>query len=1422
MKTAIRPLIILGMIAVALHCKSTASYKLYLVEEDQIGFTPSTFLQVKESITEVRPHTSDSFIHIDPFAQLIHKPGKPRTMAYLGPDQSRSIKGEISDSIRYRLDQKNLSAAKFKQCLGILRINFTEEYYLVDLFNWVPFGPTYMLAERTIWIAETDLIIRSFVILDELIYYAGVSISKGTIVFCKKKHRENEDVMIPVCYTIESENKISHEEYETVDVQVSAFKNKADRSIIIIYVKNSRDENFQSTFFLFMNEEFRSLKIPVEEFIIGKVQIVNYNFDRDIINALVLNTKSGYSDLIELRISHGYLDVGALRKGLIKSHVQNFDSSSQTIAIYEYDNTDFRVRILLLNVSNMEYQTLYIPKQKKIIKTEFAGNFVLIQTMNVDYVNELYILDIETKTLYKNKSVIIRMTDIWYLVADDQSHMLYIFKGDSFDIQVYEINTLMFDKFRVKEYVDQKKGFVTYYREDEKMLNFQITPVQFKYSKAPSHSEITFNPRYETLRKEDIFGNDVNVISSDLLYLQEVKIDYDPSQFNDCTISRFMFNDKYSIYICQNKKLIMINESFWNGLSMTEIKLHYQFHFQYFDTNEIKGFRYFFNDYLVILLNSGEMRILKLDVIDLNIPYEEKYFVNTDLVDKCDNSNYSYQGVICEEDEKYVFYSLNVDNGRFFVEKLVEIHKDKVFKKLIFNSYYRANSIYTFYQHSKANQFSLIIYQGNFVESKFANFPFENEINDDVEIHYLGFSALLFILNKKDRLNLYVLHRFSYLKMPFDGFITDYKDFIKVVSSQNDGYFFIIYRSTTNQIKAIAYKIIFDGRKRLGKSFVLDENNCNEISFAYKVHARKGFAFYYSCSDKESTSKLKVWEFLPNGPYIVLDKGKRYVELEFNKNKITYKLNPIVLTKNPVLKFSDYLVREKSDKEGYLELLLEKEKIIQLKGGIRTISIAPKINGIEFIDRIHLIKEEELISDLNTLKPTMRAEIEIVDENPFFNFGSYMYSQKRLEQNNNFFACQKIRVTYAELEYEDDLRLLYLCRNRRSFSYYITDLSHITIKLDSRFMEPNQAYERPFLINVKNFLYFFVTYKGSMVLRGIKIDYARSSSVLLFSHAFNLDPYPHRRSYLSTYFIFYQESSNSIILIMHNGNSGSIQFKKLIIQEFAFDVSNDFSLSFYESTKVIFDKIWYFKRKSRTLGFLGVSNFYIYEVRLYQQGGWKYKIESKYINYLTDSEHEVIMDQNSDYFGIMNFRSEQRPNIYIYEKDRFTATNHLFYVIDRYNLSTKNYHILNYAFIKNGTTKVSSIVVIYLEQILRDGITYKYLRSKQFEISQFKLRLRPQMLSYNQKITFEVEHLDQEESREMIEQYTIQLIINENLGLFALKILSTVAACAFIALNITVCFVFSSNQKLQEEIDYIKQLQQQGDVAPILNNQEQR
>jgi hypothetical protein len=1420
MKAIIRSLAILAIILAVQSSKSVAIFKVYLTEHDEVGFSPSTFLQVKESITEVRPHADSDFIQFKPFVQMKDLLENSRKLE-MDLDRTSKFSQSFTGILpQLRMENLNRSAAKFRDLLGILRLHPTDDYYIVDIFSIELKNGKHFTSEKSFKIADSDLIIRSFVILDDFIYYAGVSISKATIIFCKKAYSESEKDILPVCYTVESQVRVSTEEYSTVDVQVSAFRNKANRSIVIIYIKNSREEYFQNTFWLFIKEEFRSLRIPVDEFIIGKVQIVNYNFDRDIINALVLNSKSGYSDLVELRLSHGYLDVGALRQSLIKSHVQNFDSNSHTIIIYEYDTSQFQVRINILHVENIESHTLHIPKQKRIIKTEFAGTFVLIQTMNLDYVNELYILDTNTKTLYKNNRLIIRMTDIWYLIADKQSHFIYLFSGDN-NIKIFELNDLMFDTFRVIEKDSSNKGYITYSREDQKLLRFQVTAINFNTTSIASTTDITFNPRYETVHKEEVYGNDVKIKSPHVLYFNEVKIDYDPLEFKDCKITRFMNNYVYSIYVCDNKSIILVNESFWNGLSMTEVRKHYRFYFRFFDTNEIKDYRYFFDEYLVILLKNGQMRILKLSVIDQKIPYDRKYIVSNDLVEKCDKVIFANQGIRCEERDRYVYYIMNIDNERFYLDKIAEIKKEIVYKNTTFNSYYRANNYYCLNKNEKTSQISLISFQSGRVETRHTNFPFKDKITDDISVHWIGFTTILFILNKKTNMELYVLFRYSYLKMPFGEFIDDYKEFIKISPSHVDGYFFIIYRSTANKIKGISYKAVFDSRKRLIKSFVLDENDCKKVVFSFRPQNSKDFALYYSCADLESISKLKVFEFIPNGPFIILDNTKRFLEVDYQGIKTLYKLNPIVLSKNPELKFTDFLVKERSDKGGYVELELEKEKIIQLKGGVRSITVVPKIEGVEFIDRIHLIKEEELISNINSLKPSMQADIQIVEENPFFNFGSYIYSQKRLEQNNNFFDCQKIMVTHAEYDLEKELQLLYFCRNRRTYLYYITDLSHITIKLDAKFAEPNQSYDRPYIINVKNFIYFFMTHKGSTVLRGIKIDYSGSNSSVVLSHGFNLAPFNYRRSFLGTYFVYYQEISNSIILFLHNVGTASIEVKKMSLQEFSFDISSENHISIFESVKIRFDTITFFQR-SNIIWFLGVNNFYIYEIKLYQENSWKYKIESKYINYLTDSEHEVIMDKNADYLAVMNFRSEQRPNIYIFQKDRFASTNNLFYVIDRHDFTTKNYHILNFALQKNSTTKVTSILIIYLEQMQRDGITYKYLRSKQFMISEFKLRLRPHMLSYNQKITFEIEHIEAQESGAVVEHHTIQLILNENLGLFALKILVTVAACAFVALNITVCFVFSSNQKLQEEIDHIKQLQQHEDVAPILNNQEQR
>ena len=96
-------------------------------------------------------------------------------------------------------------------------------------------------------------------------------------------------------------------------------------------------------------------------------------------------------------------------------------------------------------------------------------------------------------------------------------------------------------------------------------------------------------------------------------------------------------------------------------------------------------------------------------------------------------------------------------------------------------------------------------------------------------------------------------------------------------------------------------------------------------------------------------------------------------------------------------------------------------------------------------------------------------------------------------------------------------------------------------------------------------------------MRVVKIDYTRNVSTVLESEAFILEEFPDQRGDMESCFVGFEKESHTFFVLYHTFNSGKLHFKKFLIEEFDFDISQDISIEIFDPSKIDFDTAFFFK-----------------------------------------------------------------------------------------------------------------------------------------------------------------------------------------------------------------------------------------------------
>ncbi len=138
-------------------------------------------------------------------------------------------------------------------------------------------------------------------------------------------------------------------------------------------------------FMLIIDDDFIWYKIPIRNFKIDDMYIVDYNYDMDLVNLVIVNQTEYGKRVIKARIKHKQLEISSLKNGIIKNQVDAF-AYSKNYSMFFLTIDSFFGNLLIHHVFLADQSENYytVENQTKIISVLVNEDILLITTLN-DY-----------------------------------------------------------------------------------------------------------------------------------------------------------------------------------------------------------------------------------------------------------------------------------------------------------------------------------------------------------------------------------------------------------------------------------------------------------------------------------------------------------------------------------------------------------------------------------------------------------------------------------------------------------------------------------------------------------------------------------------------------------------------------------------------------------------------------------------------------------------------------------------------------------------------------------------------------------------------------------------------------------------------------------------------------------------------------
>ena len=1252
-----------------------------------------------------------------------------------------------------------------------------------------------ILKNRIYQFVDPSFVCDEILMDEEHIYSSCISKRDRSIQLCTKNYKKNT---LSSCRFFNVDFEIKEQQLGNSQLGIEIFTNNDGIKLFFIFFRRSLVIEFQNKLLLVTNDSYKVLEIPIKDFIIDTVKVVSYRKETEIISCLISNLHGELIEVYSLKIQSGIIDKNYLAQGLIKDNLIGFNSFGNLVIFYEEDIEANLILLTELNLDTLTDRVIKIEKQQKILRTDLGHNLAIIQTRNNNFMKSIFFYDISTERIFE---IDLKLQDHekWSIISIYQKNVFFIFDEKNLNFNIYLVSSVRSIIIKNPKENRLENAYIVFKVRDKPVLNLNLHYINFEDIWVPPSVRYYVVKGKKNLVKITGIMNDMVITSkngNEIDYFGQLETDFFDSKNYNCDYTKVFFENDLLVFFCRDNKILLYSHIELTTKKISLIKPR-TYTTNLDDLQKIKTIRFYYNHLLLII--DSDLNLSGVIIDKNNLKDETLNFVTINLKIDYDLCKWNQQGLVCYKDEDVYHVSIEYQKGFISLTTNSHVNLKKIAgsKYNFFNSYFNKSFYYILKKDEFFDEYNFrkATNGNNVIIESYDKFLYP--LNEKTEILYITYETYLIITKRVTELELFILHSNNRLKLPVENYIKDFKEVIMINNFPIEHLVVIFYRTNQNTVRALLYKATLEANNRLIKEFLVDEGYCKKpiaYSRSYGVH---DFLISYCCSD-EGKNDFKIFRYNTNGPVLIVGKDQEYDELTFGGGDMKSVFNFIVNTKGTSLEVSGTNVIIGKNKKKIMLFDLEKENIF-IEGDHFNTKTLELPNGVTILKRVNKISELELENTNISKRPYFNIETGYLDDRLMVIFGDYIYSNKKKEFNNSYTDCVHVFPSSVMLKDRNFFSKIFICRKRDNFIYYLTNLDDFNFEIDSNYISANINVINPFLVKHKNMIYVIFTYSlNCRILKILKLSYGGPEDTQLI---FSSDVYPdiyHRKFVgFESYFPYYDEVSNSILIIMHPRYSSEFMILKFNLKENKVDAKDVSYIEFHEGRKVNMYRVYYFEENKNFRAFVTTS-YYIYELQLEFEYEWKLRIVNKFFNYFGNSKGDEKITFNKEYLAITSKTKENKINILIWKRTSKEKIKPIYSTIGLSEINSYDYLISRISLDHFSENNILS--VIFYEERNNEFEEYKSLKLVSFEISTLRLKLDLEEMKYKETLKLRFNTFDYKD-----QDVVISITLKENFKVILFSIAFLVLFALLILLWGLIVIVKIKNKELREELESMEE-----------------
>lgn len=658
------------------------------------------------------------------------------------------------------------------------------------------------------------------------------------------------------------------------------------------------------------------------------------------------------------------------------------------------------------------------------------------------------------------------------------------------------------------------------------------------------------------------------------------------------------------------------------------------------------------------------------------------------------------------------------------------------------------------------------------------------------------------IVIHKDSIEVWVTNYFRVMRFPDKEYLVDFKEYLFTQVIENSGIFLIVYRTQSNKIRGLLYKIDEKPFYRLIKEFEISDRPCEayNIKIMARLMGRETYISYF-CNGLEKV--LHMWKYSGiNEINLLLTRDQIYYRVQIgSKIEQNVTLKNLNYYKQFTIKTKELVLPE--EETNYQVYDLEMNSILITKGDVIGIRQTGENPYVTFMQRINKLKHLDLIHK-HELNMTYDYQIKRSDRSVPVNVTDEFVMRGNDIQNNIFYHnCKNIRAR-VYTEDHPEFQNTFLCVEQGTSQYFITDFLEIKVGIAI----DRKEVHRPYLLKVGNFLFLFVQTFGSAGVTMYKFtfnEYLRDTLRPIYKGQIRISDFSTSLHDMDFFFAFYHRGEDQIFLIIKEMHATSMSIRSVSVNDNYIDYTNVQWLTFKDGTK---KKLYftYCTAYEDDIICSGRSAKKMYVIKIFLDIEWRvkilYKMDPHYtFNNMSLTPTSLLVDEymaviltTKNVFDIMDGSGDSKkwPLITIYKMNKDTKKGDIYGVLFWEDFRDENikgqFHLKDIVLVKGPTGQVR----LYVSSIAAFGNNTEAInlfRVYEFEISTFRLKYDLSSLRFRDSL--ELIGFDYDTNTERV---VIPILIKTNQKIFMYMIFNVCLILIFTILVIVISYFYAQNK----------------------------